>query len=125
MKNVKKMLLTGILLLFACMAGVETAGAANWYWVESSDSYSLYIDTDTVKRNNGYIKVWSKYTYTDGHFDMVQYLFNTPYQRSAIVNAATYDKDGNQTSVFTPSLESYKWDPIIPGSAIGDIYALL
>ena len=64
------------------MAGGETAGAVNWYWVESSADYSLYIDTDTVKRNNGYVKVWSKYTYSDGHFDMVQYLFNTGYQRS-------------------------------------------
>ena len=125
MKNFRKALLTAILLLSACMAGGETAGAVNWYWVESSADYSLYIDTDTVKRNNGYVKVWSKYTYSDGHFDMVQYLFNTGYQRSAIMNAATYDKDGNQTSVFTPSVNNYKWDPVIPESAIGDIYALL
>ncbi len=124
--KIKKILLSAVLLLLCLIpAGGTVSADVSWYWVDSDSECTTYIDQNSLIKNGGYFKVWVKSVYQDGHYNMIQYLFYTPTQRLAIVNAAMYDVNGNQTGVYTPSMSEYKWAPITPGSLGSKIYSEL
>lgn len=116
------LLLAGALF---CAALPSVSAEEKWYWVDSDSDFSTYADTDSLITNGGYAKIWVKNVYTDGHFDMIQYLFYAPSGRFAIVNAASYDKNGNQISVYTPQTKDFDWKPVVPDSLAAKINALV
>lgn len=125
MKYAKKvgaaLLLAGALF---CAVPSTASAEEKWYWVDSDASFSTYADTNSLVVNGRFSKIWIKNVYTDGHFDMVQYLFDSSTSRFAIVNAASYDKDGNQLSVYTPAMKDFQWKPIVPDSLAAEINSL-
>lgn len=115
------LLLAGALF---CAFPTSIGAEEKWYWVDSDAAFSTYADTDSLVVNGRFSKIWVKNVYTDGHFDMIQYLFDASTSRFAIVNAASYDKEGNQLSVYTPTMKEFEWKPIVPDSLAAKINSL-
>ena len=50
----KKLLLIFLLIIFT-----NNAYAANWFLINTDDNYKAYVDTENIKKIDGYVYVWS------------------------------------------------------------------
>lgn len=60
-------------LLGSLLAGPGSVLAAQWYWLQSTDEASYYMDIDSIRRQGDTVQAWTKVVHEDGN--ETQYLF--------------------------------------------------
>ena len=118
---------------FALAAGLmagSVCSAANWYWLASNDSYSTYIDLDSVQRlqvkpDKGemfyYASVWEKFEYPSGRFNL-EHMKISKNRMMTIDLHYEYNCYGTEIgSVTYPE----KWERVVPGTVADTIWHMI
>lgn len=76
MQNMKRLIFLLALFIAGCFWFPQGAEASNWVWISSNDTVSVYLDTDSIRKDGSTATAWVKYASTDGTYELVKYLFN-------------------------------------------------
>lgn len=116
-----KKLLAGIMLFVMLLIPVGSF-ATNWYWINSNDYASTYIDLDSVVKHSHSRDVTVKNVYADGRVRVFVGRYYD-YRRTEVRSMTMYDAYGNVTSRTTgPANVELR---IQPGSDDSKIWSLL
>lgn len=97
-----------ILLILIFILGIgSSAFATSWYYVgttNQNDGCSIYVDNDSVIKNNEYAVVWSKMIYADCYYIARVYVSHNHYMK--IMTASKYDLNGKFIDKYTSGRNS-------------------
>ena len=114
-----------ILLILIFILGIgSSAFATSWYYVgtQHESGYSIYVDNDTVIKNNEYAVVWTKTLYTNGSYFMERiYVSHDRYMK--IMSAFLYNTQGHLIKRY--DFSKYQVQEIVPESDGDFLYHLI
>lgn len=106
-----------ILVFLVFVLCSQVAFAASWYYIGPDlNGDQIYIDNESVQKNNNYAIVWVKTIKPDNTVWQMQQKVDHIYKTITLMYVIVYDANGNVTNsgADTDSI------PIIPGS-VGDM----
>jgi hypothetical protein len=114
-------------LVFAALMMVCSVSWAEWEYTDSSDSFILFHDKSTIRRNGVFVQMWSSKDYFDVQTDVrtpfksAKYLrkYNCNEETQAIVWLIHYADSlgsGNVTFSYTTKERELAWIPVVPGT---------
>lgn len=119
----KKLGLRLIIVWFITLMPI-TINASNWYYIGSleNSNTSMFIDNDSVKKNEDSAEVWIKSNKSDGSYSLDLYRFNRKYRTIAIITSTDYNSLGEVVETYHFKI---KYEPIIPDSIGETIFKLI
>lgn len=130
-----------ILILSLCLSLLGLSSityAAEWKWITSNDSTTIYFDKDSIRKSehNKYF-VWIKREYTESEgvkessrlklaepisYQLSRWEFDYKNESIRTQSVVIYDKNGTTLASYTDKYSLNQFDPIIPGSIGEEIF---
>ena len=119
-----------IVLLVGSLILYNSATASYWMLIDSNDEYSVYLDRESIKRENNTVKFWLKWEFKKTQLLMkIKYITMNQYyiidcreKTSDSTNLVAYDSDGEV--VFSKNYPIHM-EPIVPDSISESWFKLL
>ena len=121
----KRLIFLLALFIAGCFWFPQGAEASNWVWIDSNDTVSAYLDTDSIRKNGSTATAWVKYANIDGTYGLVKYSFNAEQESLGILSEVDYNTDGSTRNSYTFPPYNVAFQPVVPDSVGEHIYSYI
>ena len=117
-----------LVITVICMITLSyPALAADWYWINSNDTSTVYIDRDSIHKTTNTVELWVKVTESNysNKYILIRYKFmHSGYYE--VLQAIEYDNNGQLIASHDYQYSPFETQMAIPPESIAEkIYHLI